>query len=81
MEQSSSWEANRFVASQEIPCILLNLKVHYRIHNYPPPVSILSQISPVHTPTSHFLKIRLNPLVPELFFFFKFLHILYLKCE
>ena len=29
MEQRSSWEANRFSTSQEIPCILWNLKVHY----------------------------------------------------
>jgi hypothetical protein len=58
MEQSPSWEANRFVASQEILRVLLNPKVHYRIHNCSPPVSILSQQNPVHTPTSHFLKIH-----------------------
>jgi hypothetical protein len=32
MKQSPSWEANRFVASQEIPRVLLNPKVHNRIH-------------------------------------------------
>jgi hypothetical protein len=32
MEQSPSWEANWFAASQEIPRILWNTKVHYRIH-------------------------------------------------
>jgi hypothetical protein len=42
MEQSPSWEANRFAASREIPHILCNLKVHYHIHKYLPPVSIHS---------------------------------------
>jgi hypothetical protein len=32
MEESLSSEANRFWASQEIPWILWNLKLHYHIH-------------------------------------------------
>jgi len=50
MEQSPSWEANWFGASKEIPRILWNLKVHYRIHKSPSTVPNLSQPEPVHTP-------------------------------
>ena len=57
MQHSPSWEADRFSASQEIPHILRNPKVHYRIHKCTPPVPILSQFDLVHTPTFYFLKI------------------------
>ena len=50
MVQSPSWEANWFAATQEIPRILRNPKVHYRIHKRPPPVPILGQPNPVHIP-------------------------------
>ena len=59
MVQSPSWDANWFAASQEIPRILWNPKVHYRIHKPPPPVPILGQPNPVHIPTSHLLEIIL----------------------
>jgi len=65
MVQSPSWEANWFAASQEIPRILWNPKVHYRTHKRPPPVSILDQPNPVHIPTSHLLEIHPNVIHPS----------------
>ena len=53
MMQSPSWEANWFAASQEIPRISRNPKVHYVTHKRPPPVPILDQPNPVHIPTSY----------------------------
>jgi len=56
MVQSPSWEANWFAASQEIPRISRNPKVHYRSHKRPPPVSLLGKLNPVH-----YLRIVLSP--------------------
>jgi hypothetical protein len=49
MQQRPSWEANSFSASQEIPRILWNPEVHYR----------LLQLNAVHAP-SHFFTIHFN---------------------
>ena len=45
--QSPSWEANWFAASQEIPRISRNPKVHYHTHKRPqPPYPGPAQSSP-----------------------------------
>ena len=64
MVQSPSWEANWFAASQEIPRISWNPKVHYRTHKRPPPVPILGQPNPVHRPISNLLEIHPNIIHP-----------------
>jgi len=59
MEQSLSWEPNCFLASQEIPRLVWNPKVHYCIYKHPPPIRTLSQITAVPVSLTHFLKIHL----------------------
>ena len=80
MVQSPSWEPNWFAASQEIPRISGNPKVHYRTHKLPPTVSILGQPNPVHINTTHLLEIHPNiihppmPRSPQWFLSLRFTH-------
>ena len=67
MVQSPSWEAQWFAASQEIPRISRDPKVHYRTHKHPPPVSILGQPNAAYIPTSHLQEIypNIHPSTPR----------------
>ena len=65
MVQSPSWETNWFEASQEIPHISRNPKVHYRTYKRPPHISILGQSNPVHILTCHLLEIHPNIIHPS----------------
>jgi hypothetical protein len=73
-ELSLPWEAANFAATQELPSILWNPKVHYRVHKSPPLAPILIQIAPVHTIPSSLrsiliLSIHLCIVLPSGLFF------------
>jgi hypothetical protein len=62
MEQSTFCEANKLGSLDdiEIPLLLWNPKVHYRIHKNPTVAPIQSQINPVHTLISYISKFYFN---------------------
>jgi hypothetical protein len=63
-ERSTSWEAANCAATQELPSILRNSKVHHSVHKSPPLVPILSQFDPVYTIRSYLSKIHFNIVHP-----------------
>ena len=59
VEQIPSWEANWFCSQTRNSPHFWNPKVPHRTHKCPPPVPILSQLHPVPTTPSHFLRIHI----------------------
>jgi hypothetical protein len=53
------------LASQEIPRLLWNPKVHYHVHNNPLPVPILSHTNQIHIPKPYLPKIHFNIILPS----------------
>jgi hypothetical protein len=60
MEQSPSSQPNSHWSFQEIPCLLWNTKIHYRVQNSLPLTSILSQINQLHNFPPYFSKTYSN---------------------
>jgi hypothetical protein len=60
MELSLSREAANCAATRELPSILWNPKVRYRVHKSPPLVPILSQFDPIHTTPTYLFKVHFN---------------------
>jgi hypothetical protein len=56
MELSLSWGATTCSTTQDLPSILWNLKLHYRVLESPPLALMLRQTIPVHT--SHSVSLR-----------------------
>jgi hypothetical protein len=56
VEQISSRYTAHYTATREFPSMLWNPKTHYRVHNSPQLVPILSHINPVITTPSHLPK-------------------------
>jgi hypothetical protein len=72
MELSPSWEAASCATTQNLPSILWNLKVLYRVHKIPPLAPLLNQINLIHTILSclskiHFLTFQLPNLISIFF--------------
>jgi hypothetical protein len=63
-ELSPSWGAANCAAPQELPSILWNPKVQYRVHKSPPLVPILGYVNPIHSIPSYLSKIHFNIVHP-----------------
>jgi hypothetical protein len=62
MERNSS-QTDSHSASHEIPDLLWNPKLHYRVYKCPSLHHILSQMNPVHIFKTNFFKVHFNNIV------------------
>jgi len=60
MQHSPYLEANGYLASQEIACLLWKLKVYRHVHKVLPLFPVLSQMNPFHTLATYFPNIHFN---------------------
>jgi hypothetical protein len=65
MEFRSSREASSSTASHELPSILCNSNIQYRVHYSPPQIPNLGKISRVHITPAYFSKIHINNIHPR----------------
>jgi len=66
MERSLFSEADSDPTNQEIPRLLSNPKVHYRVHNSPELDTILSHMNLVHTFRHYICTIHSNIIFPSM---------------
>jgi hypothetical protein len=59
MEQRPSSEANSHLDNKEVPHLLWNPQIYYRVHKSPTLVPILNQMNPIHSMLIYFFKIHL----------------------
>jgi len=69
MQSSPSSKANSSSACQEVPPILCNPKVHYRVHNSPPAVSTPHYINSVHVTPPYCISITPVSIISSLLSF------------
>jgi hypothetical protein len=65
LQLTNFWKADSHSASQEIPRLLRNSKVHYRVHNNPPLVLVQNHMRPLYNFSHYFPKIHSNIIFPS----------------
>jgi hypothetical protein len=78
MELSSNREATSCAATKEIPSILWNVEVHYRVNKGPQMVSVLKKNNTIYNTPSYLSKIHLKIIQSATSWSFQWLFTYYL---